>query len=96
MRLTGFEPAVYGLKARCHSAWLQTQYHILFMIFLFSLCLHDIFSFFVLKSVTDHDSVPSIWKTDMLPITPHRPGTENKGSACFLLFSVRQSENYPN
>ena len=46
MRLTGFEPAVYGLKARCHSAWLQTQYHILFMIFLFSLCLHVFFSSF--------------------------------------------------
>ena len=26
VRLTGFEPAVYGLKARCHSAWLQTHY----------------------------------------------------------------------
>lgn len=23
---TGFEPAVYGLKARCHSSWLQTRY----------------------------------------------------------------------
>ena len=28
------EPAVYGLKARCHTTWLQTQD---FMIFLFSL-----------------------------------------------------------
>ena len=26
VRLTGFEPAVYGLKARFHSAWLQTHY----------------------------------------------------------------------
>ena len=26
VRLTGFEPAVYGLKARCHSSWLQTRY----------------------------------------------------------------------
>ena len=24
MRLTGFEPAVYELKARCHTTWLQT------------------------------------------------------------------------
>ena len=34
MRLTGFEPAVYGLKARCHTTWLQT--HILFSILSFS------------------------------------------------------------
>lgn len=25
MRMTGFEPAIYGLKARCHTTWLHTQ-----------------------------------------------------------------------
>ena len=24
MRLIGFEPMIYELKARCHTAWLQT------------------------------------------------------------------------
>ena len=40
MRLTWFEHAIYGLKARCHTAWLQTQINILFSAFrlLFSFC----------------------------------------------------------
>lgn len=25
VRQTGFEPAIYGLKARCHSSWLLTD-----------------------------------------------------------------------
>ena len=25
IRQTGFEPAIYGLKARCHSSWLLTE-----------------------------------------------------------------------
>lgn len=33
MRLTWFEHAIYGLKARCHTAWLQTQIDILFSAF---------------------------------------------------------------
>ena len=42
IRLTGFEPAVYGLKARCHTTWLQTgNAKQLFSTFLFSF-LHNV------------------------------------------------------
>ena len=30
MRLTGIEPAIYRLKAGCHTTWLQTQIFFLF------------------------------------------------------------------
>lgn len=45
MRLTWFEHAIYGLKARCHTAWLQTQIDILFSAFrlLFSFCFSHYF-----------------------------------------------------
>ena len=35
IRQTGFEPAVYGLKARCHPSWLLTE-NILFSRLVFS------------------------------------------------------------
>lgn len=42
MRLTGFEPAVYELKARCHTTWLQTQnIKLLLLKFLFSFDSHN-------------------------------------------------------
>ena len=31
MRLTGIEPAIYRLKAGCHTTWLQTQFSFLFL-----------------------------------------------------------------
>ena len=45
MRLTWFEHAIYGLKARCHTTWLQTQIDILFSAFrlLFSFCFSHYF-----------------------------------------------------
>ena len=40
LRLTGFEPAIYRLKAGCHTAWLQTQSDLLFS-YLLRFSLHD-------------------------------------------------------
>lgn len=38
MRLTGFEPAVYGLKAHCHTTWLQTHNYFGFWYLHFRFC----------------------------------------------------------